>query len=59
MQEANELTKLGINDLICRIVTKTIIPPKEMNIDQMTAWMIGYNQSTQEILEIINGMRGD
>lgn len=59
MQETNELTKLGINDLICRIVTKTIIPPKEMNIDQMTAWMIGYNQSTQEILEIINGMRGD
>lgn len=53
MKEANELTKLGINDLICRIVTKTIIPPKEMNIDQMTAWMIGYNQSTQEILEII------
>lgn len=59
MQETNELTKLGINDLICRIVTKTIIPPKEMNIDQMTAWMIGYNQSTQEILEIINEMRGD
>lgn len=59
MQETNELTKLWINDLICRIVTKTIIPPKEMNIDQMTAWMIGYNQSTQEILEIINGMRGD
>ena len=59
MNETNELTKLGINDLICRIVTKTIIPPKEMNIDQMTAWMIGYNQSTQEILEIINGMRGD
>lgn len=59
MQETNELTKLGINDLIRRIVTKTIIPPKEMNIDQMTAWKIGYNQSTQEILEIINGMRGD
>lgn len=59
MNETNELTKLGINDLICRIVTKTIIPPKEMNIDQMTAWMIGYNQSTQEILEIINRMRGD
>lgn len=57
MQETNELTKLGINDLICRIVTKTIIPPKEMNIDQMTAWMIGYNQSTQEILEIIKNER--
>lgn len=64
MQETNELTKLGINDLMCRIVTKTIIPPKEMNpvrhkIDEMMAWVIGYQQSMQEILTTIEEMRGD
>ena len=52
-------TKLHIDDLVCRIVTKPILPPKEMTIDEMMAWAIGYKQSTQEILAIIQEMRGD
>lgn len=52
-------TKLYINDLVCRIATKPILPPKEMNIDEMMAWVLGYKQSTQEILAIIQEMGGD
>lgn len=59
MNETNELKKLGINDLVCRIVTKPIFPPKEMNIDEMMAWVLGYQQSMQEIFAVIQEMRGD
>lgn len=52
-----ELTKMGYDNIIYRIVNREISPPGVMTIQVMNAWLAGYAQCQNDILSIIEALR--
>ena len=50
---AEGLTKMGYDDLMSRVVNRTIQPPDGMTVDKLHAWLSGYAKCQHDILEII------
>ena len=58
MNESRELTKLGIDSPISRIVNQEVKPEEAMTTPMLNAWLNGYAQCQNDILDIIDEMRG-
>lgn len=52
-----ELTKQGYDNIIDRIVNRTVEPPKTLTVQALNAWLNGYAQCQLEILDIIETLR--
>ena len=59
MNETNELTKIGIDNLIYRIVNREVKLEEAMTTPKLNAWLNGYAQCQADVLDIIDEMRGE
>jgi len=53
----SELTKVGYDNIIDRIVNRKVEPPKDMNCITLYAWLTGYTDCQQDIINIIKELR--
>lgn len=59
MNETNELTKLRVANLIERIVNRKVKQEEAMETPRLNAWLNGYVQCQNDVLDIIDEMRGE
>lgn len=52
-----ELTKVGYDHIIDRIVNRKVEPPKDMNCITLYAWMTGYADCQHDIIDIIEKLK--
>lgn len=50
------MTKIGIENLKDRIINRTIDPPQDLTIQELTAWLNGHAKCQIDILEIIESL---
>ena len=48
-----ELTKIGMEMLIHRIERRKIVPPDDMELDRLTAYLLGYTNCDCDIMKIL------
>ena len=51
------LTKIGYDDIINRILNRTVQPPNDMRVETLDAWLIGYAKCQSDVLEIIGKLK--
>ena len=51
------MTDIGYQNIIDRIVIRTIETPKAITVQELKAWMDGYFKCQQDILRLIEEMR--
>lgn len=51
------LTKIGYEDIINRILNRTVQPPNDMRVETLDAWLIGYAKCQSDVLEIISKLK--
>lgn len=51
------LTKVGYDDIINRILNRTVQPPNDMRVETLDAWLIGYAKCQSDVLEIIGKLK--
>lgn len=59
MESEKGLTKIGYDQIIDRIVNRTVDPPKDMNCFALNAWLQGYADCQNAIIDIIEKLRDD
>lgn len=52
-----ELTKMGYDNIVDRIVNRQVDPPKNLTVTALNAWLSGYAKCQLEILDIIETLR--
>ena len=52
------LTKMGYDDIITRIQNMVIRPPQDMNVETLYAWLKGYADAQNAVVEMIDGLKG-
>ena len=51
------LTKMGYDEIINRILNRTVQPPNDMRVETLDAWLIGYAKCQSDVLEIIGKLK--
>lgn len=51
------LTKMGYDQIVERIVNRTVQPPNGKTAYELTAWMTGYATCQNDVLEIIGKLK--
>ena len=54
---SDELTTMGYDDIISRILNKAIDPPKGKTAYELTAWLTGYADCQRAVVDIINKLK--
>ena len=52
-----ELTKIGYDNIIDRIINRKVETPKDMNCITLHAWLTGYTDCQHDIINIIKELR--
>ena len=52
-----ELTKMGYDAIISRIVNRVVEPPNGKTTYELTAWLAGYAKCQNDVLEIIGKLK--
>lgn len=53
------LTRIGYEDLIDRIVNRTLDPPRGITASGMTQWLNGYATCQHDIIDLIQSLMID
>lgn len=51
------LTKIGYDEIITRIQNMVIKSPQDMNVETLYAWLKGYSDALNAVVEMIDGMK--
>lgn len=52
-----ELTKQGYDNIIDRIINREVEPPKDKNCAELNAWLQGYADCQNAIIDIIESLK--
>lgn len=51
------LTKMGYDQIVERIINRTVQPPEDMTVEMLNAWMTGYADCQKAVIDIINKLK--
>lgn len=51
------LTQMGYDQIVERIVNRTVQPPDDMTVEMLNAWLTGYAKCQNDVLEIIGKLK--
>ena len=56
-KDMGELTKYGYDLIIDSIVNRTVTPPQGMDCGELNAWLTGYTDCQNAILDLIDSLK--
>lgn len=54
---SDQLTKMGYDQIMERIINRTVQPPDDMTVEMLNAWLTGYAACKNDMLEIIGKLK--